>query len=76
MADLLVTFCLGNITQHFCMKNNKQGNVEWPEGRYCIYKKGLCPPKMMASKVFWDDEDDNNTNYGNNHYFLLKCFYL
>ena len=36
----------GNFTQHgiqqrFCIKDNAAGGSEfWPEGKYCIYKKG------------------------------------
>ena len=42
---------------------------EWPNGQYCIYKKGTnCPPNMVEGELFWDDEDTNNTNTG-------FCFY-
>ena len=32
------------ITQHFCVKEKKSGSDEWPAGKYCIFKKGKCPP--------------------------------
>ena len=31
------------ITQHFCVKENRAGSRDWPMGKYCIYKKGNCP---------------------------------
>ena len=31
------------ITQHFCVKENREGTRDWPRGKYCIYKKGKCP---------------------------------
>uniref|UniRef100_A0A7M5WV99 Uncharacterized protein n=1 Tax=Clytia hemisphaerica TaxID=252671 RepID=A0A7M5WV99_9CNID len=53
----------GNITSHYCIKTDPVGNTSWPDGRYCIYRKGgKCPDNMVSSAIFWDDEDTNNRN--------------
>ena len=48
------------ISQHFCVKENKSGSRNWPAGKYCIYKKGKCPygkntpySKMAAILIFF-----------------------
>lgn len=52
----------GNFSQHgiqqrFCIKDNPMGRKEnWPDGRYCIYKKGECPENLVPGYVKWDDE--------------------
>lgn len=50
------------ITQHFCVKENREGNRDWPKGKYCIYKKGKCPSGFSESWIKWDDEDTKNDN--------------
>lgn len=33
----------------------------WPEGKYCIYKKGpQCPYGLESGFVIWDDENKDN----------------
>ena len=35
-----------NMEQKFCMKTQRQTSgydLPWPEGKYCIFKKGSCP---------------------------------
>ena len=35
----------------------------WPEGKYCIYKKGhSCPSRLEEGFVIWDDENKDNKN--------------
>lgn len=52
----------GNFSQHgvqqrFCIKEESQGSPEiWPEGKYCLYKKGVCPGGLEEGYVKWDDE--------------------
>ncbi|XP_074643506.1 uncharacterized protein LOC141900488 [Tubulanus polymorphus] len=47
------------IKQHFCMKSEssdseKDTNVNWPAGRYCIFKNGEeCPSGLYSSWVRW-----------------------
>ncbi|XP_074643504.1 uncharacterized protein LOC141900487 [Tubulanus polymorphus] len=49
------------IKQHFCMKSEsrdseqeKNTNVNWPVGRYCIFKNGeYCPSGFYSSWVRW-----------------------
>ena len=55
-------FFIDTIRQGFCIKNLSDGNLDWPEGSYCIYKKGECPPRMKKGDIFWDDEDHGNKN--------------
>ena len=38
----------------------------WPQGKYCIYKKGAgCPSGLHAGFVYWDDENIDNKNHFN-----------
>ena len=38
----------------------------WPQGKYCIYKKGAgCPRGLQAGFVYWDDENIDNKNHFN-----------
>lgn len=52
----------GNFSQHgvqqrFCIKDQTKGVQDfWPEGKYCIYKKGICPGGLEEGFVTWDDE--------------------
>jgi len=35
----------------------------WPDGKYCIYKKGSsCPTGLDEGFVIWDDENKDNKN--------------
>lgn len=64
----------GNFSQHgieqrFCIKDKPEGGSEfWPEGKYCIYKKGICPNAMEEGSITWDDEhsklDQQNRHVG------------
>lgn len=42
------------ITLNFCVKEKKGGNVDWPAGKYCIYKKGKCPNGKNKLKIRFD----------------------
>lgn len=36
----------------------------WPQGKYCIFKKGnACPHGLGEGFVYWDDENIDNKNY-------------
>ena len=36
-------------------------SLSWPEGQYCIYKKGdQCPGTLEEGFVIWDDENKDN----------------
>lgn len=64
----------GNFSQHgieqrFCIKSKPEGGSEfWPDGKYCIYKKGECPTGMDEGSISWDDEhsklDQQNRHVG------------
>ena len=32
-----------NVKWPFCMKIDAKGEITWPSGKYCIYKKNSCP---------------------------------
>ncbi|XP_068672669.1 uncharacterized protein [Montipora foliosa] len=53
-----------DITRFFCVKNTTETDVsrpEWPEGKYCIYKKGyFCPLGFHKGYVVWDDNNGEN----------------
>ncbi|XP_071950861.1 uncharacterized protein [Antedon mediterranea] len=52
--------------QDFCMKTQFEGSEydwTWPEGSYCIFKKGsVCPDGMDEGYIYWDDENRKNKN--------------
>ena len=44
--DLAGRVARNNMEQKFCMKTKRRTsdyNLPWPEGKYCIFKKGNCP---------------------------------
>ena len=51
----------GDVRQEFCMKTNKSSDIErpyWPQGNYCIYKKGAkCPWGLSEGWVLWDNDN-------------------
>ena len=55
-----------SVEQHFCIKDvdtNDNTRPSWPEGRYCVYKKGpICPYGLTEGWVFWDDKNEENKN--------------
>lgn len=56
-----------DITRYFCVKNTTdtdEGRPKWPDGKYCIYKKGhSCPQGFHEGFVLWDDSNgDNGSN--------------
>ena len=69
-----ISHMAGNFTQHgiqqkFCIKDSAAGGSDfWPDGKYCMYKKGVCPTGLKEGFIRWDDEqsgiDLNNANYG------------
>ncbi|XP_068708333.1 uncharacterized protein [Montipora foliosa] len=51
------------IRHEFCIKTSEDGGGRWPDGKYCIYKKGLdCPSGLEEGFVIWDDENKDNKN--------------
>lgn len=52
------------ITRYFCVKNTTDtddGRPKWPDGKYCIYKKGQsCPQGFHEGYVLWDDSNGGN----------------
>lgn len=52
------------IKRYFCVKNSTkadEGKPKWPNGKYCIYKKGdFCPQGFHKGSVLWDDDNANN----------------
>ena len=55
-----------NVEQRFCVKDvdaNDVSRPSWPDGRYCVYKKGTsCPFGLSEGWVFWDDKNEANKN--------------
>lgn len=58
-----------DITRYFCVKNSTETDEDrpkWPDGNYCIYKKGyLCPPGFHKGNVLWDDNNGKNASNRN-----------
>ncbi|KAM7452633.1 hypothetical protein ABFA07_000282 [Porites harrisoni] len=51
------------IRHEFCIKSEEDGAGRWPDGKYCIYKKGhSCPSGLEEGFVIWDDENKDNKN--------------
>ena len=55
------------IKRYFCVKNDTEtdeSRPKWPDGTYCIYKKGyFCPQGFHEGYVLWDDNNGiNGTN--------------
>lgn len=62
-------FSQHGIQQRFCIKDQPKGAVEnWPDGKYCIYKKDNCPTGLESGFIKWDDEhravDSPNKKFG------------
>ena len=55
-----------SVEQRFCVKDVDADSVSlpsWPDGRYCVYKKGAsCPFGLSEGWVFWDDKNEANKN--------------
>ena len=55
-----------SVEQRFCIKDvdtDYDSRPSWPEGRYCVYKKGnSCPYGLTEGWVFWDDKNMANKN--------------
>jgi len=55
-------FSQHGIQQRFCVKDQALNNADesknqWPEGKYCVYKKGgSCPDGLKEGFIRWDDE--------------------
>ncbi|XP_066933528.1 uncharacterized protein [Clytia hemisphaerica] len=53
-------FSQHGIQQRFCIKDQPSSNEnggKWPDGKYCIYKKGdSCPEGLEEGFIRWDDE--------------------
>ncbi|PFX26315.1 CUB and sushi domain-containing protein 2 [Stylophora pistillata] len=50
------------VQRSFCIKTSTiddHNRPNWPQGRYCIYKKGTCPANFKEGYVYWDDDDSN-----------------
>jgi len=60
---LAANFSEDGISHEFCVKDEVQGEGEWPSGKYCIYKRGpTCPKGLKEGFVIWDDENTDNQN--------------
>ncbi|PFX14924.1 hypothetical protein AWC38_SpisGene20888 [Stylophora pistillata] len=75
-----------NMVQKFCIKTKSRTSrydMPWPEGKYCIFKKEICPADFEEAHIRWDDEDHKNNNkdggtlpegsYGRNTYIEYCC---
>ena len=53
-----------SIQLNFCVKTQSSPREEpdWPEGSYCLFKKGSCPAGFYSSYIDHDDEDSRNRN--------------
>ena len=46
--------------------NSRFHEPYWPEGKYCIYKKGKCPKGFKEGFLFWDDKNEQRETEENN----------
>lgn len=60
---LAANFSEDGISHEFCIKDDIDGEGDWPSGKYCIYKRGAsCPVNLKEGFVMWDDENTDNQN--------------
>lgn len=60
---LAANFSEDGISHEFCIKDDFEGEGDWPTGKYCIYKRGpVCPTGLKEGFVIWDDENTDNQN--------------
>lgn len=60
---LAANFSEDGISHEFCIKDDIDGEGDWPPGKYCIYKRGSsCPLNLKEGFVMWDDENTDNQN--------------
>lgn len=60
---LAANFSEDGISHEFCIKDDIDGEGEWPSGKYCIFKRGAsCPTNLKEGFVMWDDENTDNQN--------------
>jgi len=60
---LAANFSEDGISHEFCIKDDIDGEGDWPPGKYCIYKRGSsCPANLKEGFVMWDDENTDNQN--------------
>jgi len=60
---LAANFSEDGISHEFCIKDDIDGEGDWPPGKYCIYKRGSsCPVNLKEGFVMWDDENTDNQN--------------
>lgn len=58
---LAANFSEDGISHEFCIKDDIEGEGDWPAGKYCIYKRGpRCPVGLKEGFVIWDDENTDN----------------
>lgn len=47
------------VSRSFCLKmstGDDSGRPQWPDGNYCIYKKGdACPIGLQSGYILWDN---------------------
>ncbi|GFO36953.1 Apextrin [Plakobranchus ocellatus] len=48
------------LTLRFCLANGIFNTGVWPDGRYCIHKKGNCPASFNYGYIQIDTEDSGN----------------
>lgn len=60
---LAANFSEDGISHEFCIKDDIDGEGDWPSGKYCIFKRGAsCPANLKEGFVMWDDENTDNQN--------------
>ncbi|XP_033637903.1 uncharacterized protein LOC117298694 [Asterias rubens] len=58
-------YARNNVQQNFCSKMDNlvtESDLDWDEGEYCIFKKGICPSGFAEGWIKWDDQDALNSN--------------
>ncbi|XP_074610957.1 uncharacterized protein LOC141865538 isoform X2 [Acropora palmata] len=57
------------VNRSFCIKTEaatNAGNMAWPPGQYCIYKRDRCPSGLKEGFVRWDDDDVDGSSLNKN----------
>ena len=63
-SKMVVDVHRNRIRFHYCVKrSNKNNDIQWPKGTYCIAKKGKCPRGFWKGGIHWDDYNYFNKNW-------------
>lgn len=57
------------VQRSFCIKTSiidDHNRPKWPQGQYCIYKRGPCPANFEKGYVYWDDDDSKQNKNKHN----------